>query len=409
MRDVKNLPSKCRICNYADQKPRKSLIKQNHNVKVSFKSSAIPNLPKRLTKTQGIDQTSKYRPTPRAKLSQKSQMLQLPPHLCTNVKKLKRRKINNIESKKKKKGEYMGFMCPNGPALDHPMADLLLACAESGCTVECGPDWTKEHISQAINHGPHASAAEPEAAKYAWAEAKEKEEEGYCTIFNWDTLKHNYPSQLKLSPIAAIPHKSRAYRLILDLSFGLRVGGETKKSVNDTSSPAAPREALDYIGTTLPRIIHAVASAATDTPCLFAKADIKDGFWRIFVEKKGRWNFAYVLPKLNKSDSTHIVVPNSIQMGWVESMYVFCAGSETARDTSQKLLQSAKLPPHPLEHHMLPDKLEKPKELSPNNHIFSGKTPYLDGSLRRRFHSGMPSKYHRRASARNPESAAWNR
>ena len=81
-----------------------------------------------------------------------------------------------------------------------------------------------------------------------------------------------------MSPIAAIPHKSRAYRLILDLSFGLRVGGETKKSVNDTSSPAAPREALDYIGMTLPRIIHAVASAATNTPCLFAKADVKDGF-----------------------------------------------------------------------------------------------------------------------------------
>ena len=104
------------------------------------------------------------------------------------------------------------------------------------------------------------------------------------------------------------------------------------------------------------------------------------------MEKEGRWNFAYVLPKLNKSDSTHIVVPNSIQMGWVESMYVFCAGSETARDTAQKLLQSKKLPPHPLEHHVLLDKIEEPKDLSLKNHISPEKLltlieVYVDDSI----------------------------
>ena len=161
----------------------------------------------------------------------------------------------------------------------------------------------------------------------------------YCTTHDWKKLKNNYPPQLKLLTIAAIPHTSRACLLILDLSFGLQVGGETKKSVNETASTAAPREVLDYIGTTLPHIILAIASAATDTPCLFAKTDAKDGFWRIFVEKEGRSNFACALPKLNESDSTHIVVPNIMQMRWFESMYVFCAGSETTKDTAQKLFQ----------------------------------------------------------------------
>ena len=138
-------------------------------------------------------------------------------------------------------------------------------------------------------------------------------------------------------------------------------------SVNETSSPAAPRESLDYIGTALPRIIHAIAAAETNIPCLFTKADIKDGFWRNFVEKAGRWNFAYVLPNKGKNDKISIVVPNSILMGWVESMYVFCSGSETARDVVQKLLQELNLPKHYLENYMIPRNTSLPEATNEQN------------------------------------------
>ena len=50
-------------------------------------------------------------------------------------------------------------------------------------------------------------------------------------------------------------------------------------SVDDTSSEAAPRQSLDHIGTALLRIIHVIATAATETPCMFSKANIKDSFW----------------------------------------------------------------------------------------------------------------------------------
>ena len=73
-------------------------------------------------------------------------------------------------------------------------------------------------------------------------------------------------------------------------------GGEYK-SVNETSSLMAPREALQYIGTALPRIIHAIATVTEAAPYYFAKADIQDGFWRVFIEPEGRWNFAYTLPQ----------------------------------------------------------------------------------------------------------------
>ena len=69
-----------------------------------------------------------------------------------------------------------------------------------------------------------------------------------------------------------------------------------------------------------------------------------------------------MVPKLNDNSSTHIVVPNSIQMGWIESMCVFYAGSETARDTVEKLLKIKSLSPHPLDHHMLPSNLESTNE-----------------------------------------------
>ena len=59
-------------------------------------------------------------------------------------------------------------------------------------------------------------------------------------------------------------------------------------SVNETSEETALRQSLEYIGTVLHRIIHAVTTAETTIPCLFTKVDIKDGFWRIFVEEAGR-------------------------------------------------------------------------------------------------------------------------
>jgi len=192
-----------------------------------------------------------------------------------------------------------------------------------------------ERIEQAITRGAHTSAREPKAAEYAWKEAQEKEAKGFCQIHKWSTLRNSCPVDLKISPLAAIPHKSRAYRLLLDLSFGLKMNGQRQPSVNETTIQTVPHHALDYIGTALPCIIHAVATAATSNHCLFAKADIKDGFWRVFIKDSGRWNFAYVLLPRSPTEEPHIVVPNSTQRGWVESMYFFCAASETARDISQ--------------------------------------------------------------------------
>ncbi len=73
----------------------------------------------------------------------------------------------------------------------------------------------------------------------------------------WNSIKDNPPKELKISPIAAIPHKSKDYRSILDLSYCLRLkNGGVRASVNDTTKKMAPAGAIDQIGECLLRIIQ---------------------------------------------------------------------------------------------------------------------------------------------------------
>ena len=98
----------------------------------------------------------------------------------------------------------------------------------------------------------------------------------------WDSIKDNPPKELKISPIAAIPHKSKDFRSILDLSFRLHLNnGGVRTSVNNTTEKTAAAGAIDQIGEYLSRIIHAFAEADDEANIFMAKWDIKDGFWRM--------------------------------------------------------------------------------------------------------------------------------
>ena len=114
-----------------------------------------------------------------------------------------------------------------------------------------------------------------------------------------------------------IPHKSRKFRAILDLSFAIKLSnGSTLQSVNEATEKTAPAGAIDQLGHSLMRIIHAFAQADDDAKIFIAKWDIKDGFWRLDCEEGEEWNFAYVLPQ-EKGEPIKLVVPTSLQMGWI--------------------------------------------------------------------------------------------
>ncbi len=156
-------------------------------------------------------------------------------------------------------------MCPSGIATSHPAGKLLSEWAQMGCPTRTGRNWTKEELREAVERGPHRSALSPEALEHFAQEVKEKVAVGHCRIISWDLIKHDPPQQLKISPIAAIPHKSHAFRSILDLSFSLHLkNGSILHSVNDTTIKMAPKGALDQLGHSLSRIIHAFAEALNE-------------------------------------------------------------------------------------------------------------------------------------------------
>ncbi len=101
-------------------------------------------------------------------------------------------------------------------------------------------------------------------------EAAENVAVGQATIVNWDSIKDNPPTQLKISPVAAIPLKNRGLRLILDLSLKLRLSnGDILPLVNDTMIKMAPKGALDQLGHVLSCIIHAFAEAEDNKDVFF--------------------------------------------------------------------------------------------------------------------------------------------
>jgi hypothetical protein len=192
--------------------------------------------------------------------------------------------------------------------------------------------------------------------KQLHTEALEKEKKGQCKIVDYEMLKRKgLPPQLKISPIAMIPHKSRLFRAILDLSFRIKLqDGSYIPSVNETTTLQAPAGAIDQMGHALHRVIHAFAEADEDAKIFMAKYDIKDGFWRLDCQSGEEWNFAYVLPQ-EAGKPIKLVVPTSLQMGWVESPPYFCAASETARDVAAQYVETkvGSLPTHKFTHHAM--------------------------------------------------------
>ncbi len=71
--------------------------------------------------------------------------------------------------------------------------------------------------------------------------------------------------------------------------------------MNDSTVKLAPKGALDQLGHSLSRIIHAFVEAPEDVKVFMAKWDIKDGFWQMDCKAGEEYNFAYVLPQEAKN------------------------------------------------------------------------------------------------------------
>jgi hypothetical protein len=170
-------------------------------------------------------------------------------------------------------------MCPAGQALQHPVDSLLNKWAQLGYPTEPGCPWTKEQRWEAVEWVPHCSALTPDAIAHFAAEVAEKVRTNQAQIVQWEDIKENPQKEVKISPIAAISHKLKAYQSILDLSFWLSLkSGRDLLAVNNTTEKTAPKGAIDQIGESLLCIIHAFSEVNEDAIFFMVKWDIKDGF-----------------------------------------------------------------------------------------------------------------------------------
>ena len=117
--------------------------------------------------------------------------------------------------------------------------------------------------------------------------------------------------------------------------------------MNESSKETAPKGAIDQLGFSLIRINHAFVQARMDAKIFMAKWDIKDGFWWLDCELGEEYNFVYVLPQ-EENKPIKLVIPTSLQMGWIESPPYFCAAAETGRDIAEQYIETTmgSLPNH---------------------------------------------------------------
>ena len=104
--------------------------------------------------------------------------------------------------------------------------------------------------------------------------------------------------------------------------------GNEVQSVNKSSVKSALKVAIKHMGQLLMKFIHAFAQASEEAKIFVAKWDIKDGVWRRDCLEGELLNSCYVLPQ-KEGEPVRLVVPMTLQMGWIEPPPYFCAASET--------------------------------------------------------------------------------
>ena len=160
-------------------------------------------------------------------------------------------------------GKHQNNIYPSGLAVHHLAYGILLKYVNGCCPVKNGRNCTKEEIHVAVMRGPHDSALSDDTIAHFSDESKVNVVSKRARLVLYDDIKVNIPKQMKVSPIAAIPHKSKAFRSILDLPFSLKLTPQGRvPSENENSKKTAPGVAIDQIGHVILRFIHAFSGVA---------------------------------------------------------------------------------------------------------------------------------------------------
>ena len=165
----------------------------------------------------------------------------------------------------------------------------------------------------------------------------------FWMVLPYELLK-DHP-ELMIWPAAIKDERDRKPRLLCDHSWDWGW-----PSLNDTTLPHAPPEAMQFGGTLKRIMTHTRRANPKFGPPRLGKTDCKDGFYRLYLRAQDLLHLALLLPRY-EGEPQLIGIPMSCTMGWTESPPTFSVMSETVCDDANKQFRIAPLdsPPHRLE------------------------------------------------------------
>ena len=209
----------------------------------------------------------------------------------------------------------------------HPAAALLREWRDEGVPVHTSSlPWTDKQKDDCINRGCHPSATLH--ADFLREEMADSIESKFWMVLPYELVKHL--EELMIWPAAVKDEHNRRPRLLCDHSWDWGW-----PSVNDTTIPHAPPEAMQF-GGALDRLVFFLRHAnRIFGPPRIAKQDVKDGFYRLYLLALACLRLAIVLPKYD-GEPQLLAIPMACTMGWVQSPPTFCTMSETICDLANQ-------------------------------------------------------------------------
>lgn len=218
--------------------------------------------------------------------------------------------------------------------LDHPATPLLAQWRDQGVPAKSSSEpWTLEQKDECVRRGCHPSATEH--GDFIREEMAEFIENRFWAVLPYELIRHL--EDLMMSPTAVKPERDRKPRLLCDHSWPWPWG-----SINDTTLPHAPPEAMQF-GGTLPRVLGLTRHANPRYgPVRGSKQDMKDGYYKMALNPKDCLRLASLLPKYD-GEPQLVGIPLACTMGWVQSPPTFCTMSETVCDVANARFQASPL------------------------------------------------------------------
>ena len=201
-----------------------------------------------------------------------------------------------------------------------------------------GINWTIDDIKEEVALGRHVSALIPKAMERLHKEVEEKVQKGQTRVVLWDDINKTHPRKLKISRIAMIPHKYRKYHGILNLSYMIQAKDKKIKLVNKATTKTSPKGPWTKSWGTYSITSSTHMPEQTLTGSSLQQKRTSRAVFGGALRRKGEWNITYIPPQA-EGGPAKLIVPTSLQMGWIKNMGYFCTASEMGRYMTKNMFR----------------------------------------------------------------------